>query len=197
MKLNQHNSLVLLDRIIGNHMINNPAKRLGIRAAALALKKELEARHPMPDSVKSCLKELGRQIRTVNTPYKQKRLLAMLQPIEAWWLSTQEPIILEEPPEQKEEETPPSPVYFTQRQLRRDFNGMDSKPAYIAVSGIVYDVTGLPQWELGSHHGVLAGQDVTEQFFAHHADTSILPKERIVGRLMKQTTGPRDRIRVR
>lgn len=199
MKLNQHNSLVLLDRIIQNRMINNPAKRLGIRAAALALKKELEARHPMPELVKPCLSELKRQIRAVNTPYKQKRLLALLQPIEAWWLSSQEPVVPQEAPKpaKAEPDTPPDTTYFTQRQLRRDYNGMNSKPAYIAVSGIVYDVTGMPQWELGSHYGVLAGQDVTQQFFTHHTDTSILPKERIVGRLLKQNAEHRDRIRLR
>ncbi|MDP3387799.1 MAG: cytochrome b5 domain-containing protein [Eubacteriales bacterium] len=43
------------------------------------------------------------------------------------------------------------------------FNGKDGNKAYVAVDGIIYDVTDVPQWQGGSHNGNTAGQDVSDQ----------------------------------
>ena len=43
-----------------------------------------------------------------------------------------------------------------------EFDGQDGQSAYVAVNGIVYDVTG--HWEGGKHHGLEAGRDETEGF---------------------------------
>ena len=43
------------------------------------------------------------------------------------------------------------------------FNGKDGAPAYIAVDGIVYDVTNVPQWKNGMHIRFEAGRDLTEE----------------------------------
>lgn len=43
-----------------------------------------------------------------------------------------------------------------------EYNGQDGKPAYVAVDGIVYDVTKVPNWKGGKHNGFEAGNDLTE-----------------------------------
>ena len=43
------------------------------------------------------------------------------------------------------------------------YNGKNGNPAYIAVDGIIYDVTNVPQWTNGDHNGFEAGNDLTEQ----------------------------------
>jgi len=42
------------------------------------------------------------------------------------------------------------------------YNGKDGNPAYIAVDGVIYDVTDSPKWKDGEHNGYTAGQDLTE-----------------------------------
>lgn len=49
---------------------------------------------------------------------------------------------------------------FTLSELSK-FNGQNGQPAYIAYKGIVYDVSNVPQWNGGTHHGENAGVDVT------------------------------------
>ena len=43
-----------------------------------------------------------------------------------------------------------------------EFNGKDGKPAYVAVDGIIYDVSDSPAWKDGGHNGFEAGKDLTE-----------------------------------
>lgn len=51
---------------------------------------------------------------------------------------------------------------FTAESLA-EFDGMDGSRAYIAIEGIVYDVTDNPLWSEGLHQGRFqAGQDLTE-----------------------------------
>lgn len=46
-------------------------------------------------------------------------------------------------------------------ELRRN-DGREGRPAYIAYKGVIYDVTGNPNWEEGEHMGRLqAGEDLT------------------------------------
>ncbi len=42
------------------------------------------------------------------------------------------------------------------------YNGKDGMPAYVAVDGIIYDVTNLAKWKNGEHNGYTAGQDLTD-----------------------------------
>lgn len=44
------------------------------------------------------------------------------------------------------------------------YNGKDGQPAYVAVDGVIYDVTDVPEWENGEHYsGLTAGNDLTEE----------------------------------
>ncbi|MCH5464638.1 cytochrome b5 domain-containing protein [Levilactobacillus tujiorum] len=41
------------------------------------------------------------------------------------------------------------------------FDGQQGQPAYVAIDGVVYDVSGVEAWAGGKHHGNLAGQELT------------------------------------
>ena len=43
------------------------------------------------------------------------------------------------------------------------YDGQDGKSAYIAVDGVIYDVTNVEFWNGGSHNGYAAGLDLTEE----------------------------------
>ena len=64
----------------------------------------------------------------------------------------------EEPaaPEQAEEKT------FTLDELE-EYDGKDGAKAYIAVDGVVYDVTDVEPWAGGEHNDYEAGKDLTEE----------------------------------
>lgn len=62
------------------------------------------------------------------------------------------------------------------------FNGRDGQPAYVAVNGVVYDLTNSPMWRNGSHNGVQAGRDLTSIFQSQHGDDR-LSEFPVVGRL--------------
>ena len=49
---------------------------------------------------------------------------------------------------------------FNQATLAK-YDGQQGQPAYVAVDGVVYDVTGVEAWAGGKHHGNLAGQELT------------------------------------
>jgi predicted heme/steroid binding protein len=62
---------------------------------------------------------------------------------------------------------------FTIEELER-FNGRNKNPAYVAVNGIVYDVSRERTWGGASHFGLKAGKDLSEQFKSCHGMTAIL-----------------------
>jgi predicted heme/steroid binding protein len=62
------------------------------------------------------------------------------------------------------------------------YNGQDGQPAYVAVNGVVYDLTSSPMWRNGGHNGVQAGQDLTSIFESQHGDDR-LREFPVVGRL--------------
>jgi predicted heme/steroid binding protein len=43
------------------------------------------------------------------------------------------------------------------------YNGKDGMSAYIAVDGLIYDVTNVSQWKNGEHNGFSAGKDLTRE----------------------------------
>ncbi len=51
---------------------------------------------------------------------------------------------------------------FTLEELA-EFDGTDGTDAYVAVDGVVYDVTDSDMWDAGGHNGYQAGQDLSEE----------------------------------
>ncbi|MBC2581711.1 steroid-binding protein [Clostridium sp. DJ247] len=56
---------------------------------------------------------------------------------------------------------------FTLEELSK-YDGSSGAPAYVAVDGIVYDVSLAPGWGGGTHFSLYAGKDLTNQFKACH-----------------------------
>ena len=73
---------------------------------------------------------------------------------------------------------------FTIEELA-NFDGKNGRPAYVAVNGIVYDVTNNRAWAAATHFGLIAGKDYTQEFASCHAgQQSILATLPVVGRLV-------------
>lgn len=73
-------------------------------------------------------------------------------------------------------------IFLTLEQLAQ-YDGRGGGPAYIAVNGIIYDVSDKPQWARGVHFGVSAGQDVSQRVQLCHGG-NILSLLKIVGRII-------------
>lgn len=43
------------------------------------------------------------------------------------------------------------------------YDGSDGNPAYIAIEGIIYDVSSVKAWFNGKHNGYTAGKDLTTE----------------------------------
>ncbi len=56
----------------------------------------------------------------------------------------------------------PEELTLTVEELAK-YNGKDGNPAYVAVDGVIYDVTNVPEWKDGEHNGYAAGNDLTEE----------------------------------
>ena len=51
---------------------------------------------------------------------------------------------------------------FTLEELST-YNGQNGVPAYVAVDGVVYDVSNAGAWRKGQHNGFIAGKDLTDE----------------------------------
>ena len=73
---------------------------------------------------------------------------------------------------------------FTKEELSH-FDGKNGRKAYIAVDGVVYDVTGQKQWKNGRHKmGVKAGTDASNKIGKSPHGKAILTSLPIVGKLV-------------
>lgn len=72
---------------------------------------------------------------------------------------------------------------LTLEQLSK-YNGKNGNPAYVAVNGVIYDVTNNAAWAAASHFGLTAGKDLTGAFNSCHGGQQILSKLKVVGKLI-------------
>ncbi len=72
---------------------------------------------------------------------------------------------------------------FTLGELSQ-YNGKNGNPAYVAVHGIVYDVSNVGPWAGGSHFGMQAGEDHTSEFDICHVSSFFTQRLPIVGKLV-------------
>ncbi len=72
---------------------------------------------------------------------------------------------------------------FTLEELA-EYDGLDGQDAYVAVDGVVYDVTDSDMWDAGGHNGYQAGQDLSEEIkeISPHG-VSVLDRMPVVGTL--------------
>ena len=66
----------------------------------------------------------------------------------------------------------------------KQFDGQEGRPAYVAIDGVIYDVTNVRTWVGGRHQGNMAGRDLTEVLKNQSPHgTRVLGNLRVVGRL--------------
>lgn len=70
---------------------------------------------------------------------------------------------------------------FTAKTLK-EYNGLNGQSAYVAVDGLVYDLSQV--FQNGKHYGYSAGQELSVPFYSHHIK-SALEKFTIVGQFEK------------
>ena len=69
---------------------------------------------------------------------------------------------------------------FTITELAK-YDGKSGNPAYVAVDGVVYDVSVSPAWGGGTHFGLYSGKDLTTEFKSCHSMIDLLNKLPKVG----------------
>lgn len=68
-----------------------------------------------------------------------------------------------------------------------NYDGSGRNPAYVAVNGIVYDMSKAIQWGGGTHFGLFAGKDLSADFTKCHSENAdILKKFPVVGKLSQE-----------
>lgn len=83
----------------------------------------------------------------------------------------------------------PGTTVFTPATLAQ-FDGKNGHRAYVAYKGVVYDMTGLPDWGNGEHYGNLAGQDLTAAMSAAPHGEDVLRGVPIVGTFQAEASTP-------
>ncbi len=91
----------------------------------------------------------------------------------------QEQPVNENKEENVKNEQPTGEKTFTTQELAK-YNGENGMPAYVAVDGVVYDVTSV--FAQGKHYTHYAGQELTNAFYTRHVKSSIA-KYPVVGKL--------------
>lgn len=69
----------------------------------------------------------------------------------------------------------------------KEFNGKDGKEAYVAVDGVIYDVTNSSRWKNGEHNDFLADNDLSEEIkdiYPH--GIKVLERMPVVGKIVEK-----------
>lgn len=70
---------------------------------------------------------------------------------------------------------------FTAAELAK-YNGQNGNPAYVAIDGVVYDVSLIKQWMNGKHHGLTAGKDLSKEINTSPHGKGVLKMLPVVGK---------------
>ncbi len=114
-------------------------------------------------------------------------VLALMMMLISACAPQEEPAAPEEEPGVPEAEEPLMPEdelpVFTMEELA-EYDGQDGRPAYVAVDGLVYDVTDNEMWEGGSHPGGhQASEELTTELLESPHGDGVLEVLEVVGRL--------------
>lgn len=90
--------------------------------------------------------------------------------------------------EDEEENPTDNTMYLTITELSM-YDGQDGNDAYIAIDGIVYDVTDNSNWSGGMHQGISAGNDITVEIGSAPHGESVLTGLLEIGELVVDNTG--------
>lgn len=72
---------------------------------------------------------------------------------------------------------------FTLDELKQ-YNGKNGNPAYVAVDGVVYDVTDVKPWANGEHkNGITAGNELSDEILKSPHGKKVLKNLPVVGTL--------------
>jgi predicted heme/steroid binding protein len=74
-------------------------------------------------------------------------------------------------------------LYLTLSELA-EYDGKDGRPAYVAVDGVIYDVSNSRLWANGEHNGFQAGRDLTQEIQGSPHGPSTLSRMPKVGELI-------------
>lgn len=174
----QHNGFEAgkdLTEAINNVSPHGPSKLENVPEIGILIEASVE--EAMEESVEEPVED------PVEAPVEEPAEAPVEEPVEeAAEAPMEEPT--EEPAEPvSEEEDTPDELTLTTSELAA-YNGKNGMPAYIAVDGIIYDVSHLSPWEGGEHNGNLAGLDLTDDLaYAPHGPEK-LKKAIIVGKLV-------------
>jgi predicted heme/steroid binding protein len=94
-------------------------------------------------------------------------------------------LVPEPPPSQLPSNSLAGERTFTLTQLAQ-YNGRNGNPAYVAVDGVVYDITRI--FRNGLHFSHQAGRDLSDVYYLRHAKSAIT-KYPVVGNLAPQSSG--------
>ncbi|MBA1434621.1 cytochrome b5 domain-containing protein [Bombilactobacillus bombi] len=72
---------------------------------------------------------------------------------------------------------------FTKAQLSQ-YNGQDKPEKYVAIDGIVYDLTNVKAWAGDNHHSHVAGNDFSNEILQAPHKKTVLEKLPVVGKLV-------------
>lgn len=91
-----------------------------------------------------------------------------------------------QPPANATPDSSQSPQLELTLQELAAYDGKDGNPAYIAVDGVIYDVSGSSRWKNGEHNGYFAGQDLTDQIksISPHG-LSVLTRMPAIGKIVE------------
>ncbi|WP_338350713.1 cytochrome b5 domain-containing protein [Enterococcus faecalis] len=73
---------------------------------------------------------------------------------------------------------------FTKEELKQ-YDGKNNQKKYVAIDGIVYDLTSMKAWKGENHHGNHAGQDLSAMIIQAPHKTKVLEKLEVVGKYVE------------